>query len=159
MSDLSVEDARQIVERMKLFAQPQRLLILDALLSHGPLSVGELESRTGIGQPTLSQQLGTLRRADIVMPRRDSRTIYYSLASPDDALRARALIGLLHGGQSARAALQALAQHDTDDDKPPRPAAAQNGAPGPTAQPPTPFPYAEGGAQFALVPALMRRRG
>ena len=116
MSELNVEDARQIVERMKLFAQPQRLLILDALLSHGPLSVGELESRTGIGQPTLSQQLGTLRRADIVMPRRDSRTIYYSLASQDDALRARALIGLLRGGQSAQTALQALAWRETGEE-------------------------------------------
>lgn len=74
MSSLSFDMARQLVERLKLFAQPQRLMILDALLD-GALAVSELESTTGIGQPTLSQQLGTLRRAGIIVPRRESRTI------------------------------------------------------------------------------------
>ena len=97
MSDLLLDEARQMVERLKLFAQPQRLVILDVLLRHGPLAVGELETRTGIGQPTLSQQLGTLRRAEIVVPRRESRTIFYSIASDDDVLRVRPLIALLRG--------------------------------------------------------------
>ncbi|ATJ90149.1 ArsR family transcriptional regulator [Acetobacter senegalensis] len=108
MSPLSLDEAKLLVERLKLFAQPQRLLILDALLT-GPLAVSELESQTGIGQPTLSQQLGTLRRADIIVPRRESRTIYYSLASEDEVLRARALIGLLRGDQSTLPLLQSIA--------------------------------------------------
>nr|WP_242400940.1 ArsR family transcriptional regulator [Acetobacter okinawensis] len=76
-------------------------MILDALLEHSSLAVGELETCTGIGQPTLSQQLGALRRAEIVVPRRESRTIHYSLASEEEALRARALIGLLRGDRAA----------------------------------------------------------
>ncbi|OUI82899.1 ArsR/SmtB family transcription factor [Acetobacter tropicalis] len=108
MTALSLEQAKLLVERLKLFAQPQRLLILDALLA-GPLGVSELEIQTGIGQPTLSQQLGTLRRADIIVPRRESRTIYYSLANEDEVLRARALIGLLRGDQSTLPLLQNIA--------------------------------------------------
>lgn len=97
---LSLDEAKQLVERLKLFAQPQRLIIVDALLG-GPLAVSELEAKTGIGQPTLSQQLGTLRRADIVVPRRESRAIYYSLANEEEVLRARALIGLLREDKTA----------------------------------------------------------
>ncbi|MCX2563399.1 MULTISPECIES: ArsR/SmtB family transcription factor [Acetobacter] len=99
MTPLLLEEARLVVERLKLFAQPQRLIIVDVLLRGGPLAVSELEVRTGIGQPTLSQQLGTLRRADIIVPRRESRAIYYSLASREEERRARALIGLLRADQ------------------------------------------------------------
>lgn len=97
MVEMSLDEAKQLVEQLKLFAQPQRLMILDALLQHGALAVGELESKTGIGQPTLSQQLGTLRRSNLIVPRRESRTIYYSLQSEDEALRVRILIALLKG--------------------------------------------------------------
>lgn len=130
MKRLSLEEARLLVERLKLFAQPQRLIILDALLE-GPLAVSELETQTGISQPTLSQQLGTLRRADIIVPRRESRTIYYSLANDEEVLRARALIGLLRDDKSTLPLLQqASVRKDT-------------GA--------KPKGQAEGGARFALI--------
>ena len=64
MSALRVEEARQLVERMKLCAQQQRLMILDALLEQGSRAVGELESCTGIGQPKHSQKTGALRRPE-----------------------------------------------------------------------------------------------
>ncbi|GAN69961.1 ArsR/SmtB family transcription factor [Acetobacter syzygii] len=133
MSALSVEEARQLVERIKLFAQPQRLMILDALLEKGSLAVGELEACTGIGQPTLSQQLGALRRAEIVVPRRESRTIHYSLASEEDGLRVRALLGLLRGDHAALPALHAVSER-------------YGGGKRTTAQ-----REAEGGAQFARI--------
>lgn len=109
MSSLSFDMAKQLVERLKLFAQPQRLMILDALLD-GALAVSELENTTGIGQPTLSQQLGTLRRAGIIVPRRESRTIYYSLANDEEVLRARALIGLLREDRMALPLLQEVSE-------------------------------------------------
>lgn len=112
MTALSFDMARQLVERLKLFAQPQRLMILDALLD-GALAVSELESRTGIGQPTLSQQLGTLRRAAIIVPRRESRTIYYSLANDDEVLRAKALIALLREDSTALPLLQDVSKRRT----------------------------------------------
>lgn len=66
-------------ERLKIYAQPQRLMILSALLG-GERNVGEIETVTGIGQPALSQQLAELRRAEMVQSRRVSRTVLYRLA-------------------------------------------------------------------------------
>ena len=62
--------ADRIAERIKVFGQGQRLMIL-ATLREGEHSVGEIEEMTGIGQPALSQQLAELRRADLVKTRRE----------------------------------------------------------------------------------------
>jgi DNA-binding transcriptional ArsR family regulator len=69
-------------ERLKIYAQPQRLMILSRLLD-GEHTVGEIEESTGIGQPALSQQLAELRRADVVKTRRSSKQVYYALANDD----------------------------------------------------------------------------
>jgi ArsR family transcriptional regulator len=42
--------------------------------------VGELEQLTGVSQPTLSQQLGILRREGLVSTRREGKFIWYQLA-------------------------------------------------------------------------------
>ena len=92
-SAMTSEEARRLTERLKLFAQPQRLMILAQLLN-GPHAVGVLESSTGIGQPTLSQQLGILRRAGILRTERDSRTIFYSFANIEAEKWLRSLLGM-----------------------------------------------------------------
>jgi DNA-binding transcriptional ArsR family regulator len=69
-------------ERLKIYAQPQRLMILSRLLD-GEHTVGEIEEGTGIGQPALSQQLAELRRAEVVKTRRSSKQVYYALANDD----------------------------------------------------------------------------
>jgi DNA-binding transcriptional ArsR family regulator len=66
---------------MKVLSNPDRLLLL-CLLSEGERNVSELEAALGIVQPTLSQQLAVLREQDLVATRRDGKSIYYSLASP-----------------------------------------------------------------------------
>jgi DNA-binding transcriptional ArsR family regulator len=75
------EAADQIAERIKVFAQGQRLMILNFLLE-GEHSVGEIEAATGVGQPALSQQLAELRRAGLVSTRRASKLVYYKLSDP-----------------------------------------------------------------------------
>jgi len=72
-------------ERLKIYAQPQRLMILSRLLG-GEFTVSEIDEATGIGQPALSQQLAELRRAEIVKTRRESKQVYYRLA--DESVRA-----------------------------------------------------------------------
>lgn len=67
------------VERLKIYAQPQRLMILSRLVD-GEYMVSEIEEATGIGQPALSQQLAELRRANVVKTRRASKLVYYRLA-------------------------------------------------------------------------------
>jgi ArsR family transcriptional regulator len=73
--------AAQAVSALKALANEDRLLLL-CQLSQGERSVGELEERLGIRQPTLSQQLAVLRDEDLVETRRDGKNIYYSIASP-----------------------------------------------------------------------------
>lgn len=76
---LEREQANDLAERLRVFAQPQRLMILVALLT-GELSVASIDSITGVGQPALSQQLAELRRAGLVSQRRAARSVAYRLA-------------------------------------------------------------------------------
>ena len=76
--------AGQACGLLKALANRDRLLLL-CQLTQGPLCVSELEHMTGIGQPTLSQQLAVLRDEALVTTRREGKQIYYSVAS-DEAL-------------------------------------------------------------------------
>ncbi len=93
-------DADAIAEQLRIFAQPQRLMILAELLG-GERSVGEIEAATAIGQPALSQQLAELRRAALVDPRREARMIFYSIADTDVEARVRALLSVFDSGFAA----------------------------------------------------------
>jgi DNA-binding transcriptional ArsR family regulator len=68
-------------EFLKQLANPRRLMILCELLQ-GERSVGALEPVIGLSQSALSQHLAKLREAALVATRRESQTIYYSLADP-----------------------------------------------------------------------------
>ena len=51
----------------------------DRLLSQGEANVTELEAAVGITQPTLSQQLGVMRRLKLVETRRAGKMVYYRI--------------------------------------------------------------------------------
>jgi len=91
-------------EKLKIFAQPQRLMILSALLE-SEKSVGQIEDVTGIGQPVLSQQLAVLRRADMVRTRREARHIYYDLADEHMRLCISCMQAMLTGASDPVAAI------------------------------------------------------
>lgn len=76
---------------LKAVANRNRLVILCELLK-GERSVSALQSATGLSQSALSQHLARLREDELVATRRESQTIYYSLASE----RVTRLIGLLY---------------------------------------------------------------
>ena len=76
---------------LKLMANPNRLAIL-CRLAEGEVSVGEMEESLGIRQPTLSQQLGELRKTGLIRDRRVAKSVFYSLSDQ----RARALVERLH---------------------------------------------------------------
>jgi DNA-binding transcriptional ArsR family regulator len=76
----SRDAAIAVTEQLKIYAQPQRLMILSHLL-HGEHTVSEIDDATNIGQPALSQQLAALRRAGLVETRRVAKQIYYRLAN------------------------------------------------------------------------------
>ena len=89
MSAAAAAEARtaadtQIVEAAELFrllSNPSRLAILRRLMG-GEATVGEMERTLQIRQPSLSQQLGELRKAGVVTDRRDGKAMVYRLTDP-----------------------------------------------------------------------------
>lgn len=73
--------AGQVVSLLKVIGNPDRLLLLCQMLQ-GEYAVGELEEILDIHQPTLSQQLGVLRKEGLVSTRRDGKYIYYKVSHP-----------------------------------------------------------------------------
>jgi DNA-binding transcriptional ArsR family regulator len=96
--------AVEAAEKLKVYAQPQRLMILSRLLD-GERTVGEIEEATGIGQPALSQQLAELRRAELVETRRAAKQIFYRLADDNVALCVRSIEAIFGSGRDVAAAL------------------------------------------------------
>lgn len=84
------ERAVEIALLLKTLAHPARLM-LACTLAQGEFSVGELEARLDIRQPTLSQQLGVLREAGVVETRRDAKQIFYQLSEAKAAQLIEAL--------------------------------------------------------------------
>ena len=84
--DMDDEEIDQIAEKatdaaafLKAISHEGRLMILCHLVS-GEKSVTELEELLSARQAAVSQQLSRLRLEGLVVPRRDGKTIYYSLA-------------------------------------------------------------------------------
>lgn len=74
--------ARTAAGVLRVLANDDRLLLL-CYLSQGEASVGQMESALGIGQPTLSQQLGVIRRQQLVATRREGKHIFYRIDDPN----------------------------------------------------------------------------
>lgn len=83
--------AAEAVAMLKLLGNEDRLLLL-CQIALQERTVTELEQLTGITQPTLSQQLGVLRREGLVSTRRDGKFIWYQLAD----VRALQLMQVVH---------------------------------------------------------------
>ncbi len=65
----------------RALSDPKRLCVLETLAT-GERSVSELSRDVGCQVPNMSQHLGVLRSAGLVIARREGTTIYYSLADP-----------------------------------------------------------------------------
>ncbi len=112
----SREQAGKAAEKLKVYAQPQRLMILSCLL-RGECTVGEIDAATGIGQPALSQQLAELRRNELVKTRRASKQIWYELADEKVGVCVRAMEVIL-GDESDVQQLLTSALHGATATKP-----------------------------------------
>lgn len=69
-------------EFFKQLGHPVRIRVLE-LLSDGESSVGELAAEVGLETSHLSQQIGVLRRAGVVVSRKEGTSVIYSLAAPE----------------------------------------------------------------------------
>ena len=78
-TDQMTQNAREAATFLKAISHEGRLMILCHLVN-GEKSVGELEERLGVRQAAVSQQLSRLRAEGLVTPRREGKTVLYSLA-------------------------------------------------------------------------------
>ncbi|HPE25221.1 ArsR/SmtB family transcription factor [Albidovulum sp.] len=81
---------------LKALGHEGRLMIL-CYLSEGECSVTELETRLGLRQAAVSQQLARLRAEGLVGCRREGKAIYYSIADKRAAELVKTLYGLFCG--------------------------------------------------------------
>jgi len=86
-------------EFFKTLAHPTRIRILE-VLAGGEHSVGDMLPIIGVESSNLSQQLGVLRRAGVVVARKHGNAVIYSMASDDMAelmaIARKILTGLLN---------------------------------------------------------------
>ncbi len=68
-------------EFFKTLGHPARIRVLE-LLSEREHSVAEMLPEVGLEASHLSQQLAVLRRANLVVSRKEGSTVYYALTSP-----------------------------------------------------------------------------
>lgn len=97
------ELAASVSDKLKVYAQPQRLMILSCLL-RGERNVAEIGETTGIGQPALSQQLAELRRGDLVSTRKEAKLVYYALANEGVGLCVRSMEAIFGGADGSASA-------------------------------------------------------
>ncbi|MFD1547244.1 ArsR/SmtB family transcription factor [Nonomuraea guangzhouensis] len=71
-------------EFFKTLGHPARIRILE-LLSQREHSVAEMLPEVGIEPAHLSQQLAVLRRANLVVSRKEGASVYYAITSPEIA--------------------------------------------------------------------------
>lgn len=84
----AIDEAASLLKRL---SHPGRLAIVCRLVE-GEMSVAEMESELGLRQPSLSQQLGDLRTAGIIAPRREAKNVVYALADE----KAARIVATLH---------------------------------------------------------------
>lgn len=87
------ERAVEVALLLKTLAHPARLM-LACTLAQEEFSVGELETKLDIHQPTLSQQLGVLREAGVVETRREAKQIFYRMGETKAAQLIEALYAI-----------------------------------------------------------------
>jgi DNA-binding transcriptional ArsR family regulator len=91
-------------EFFKTLGHPVRIRVLE-LLSEREHAVSELLPEVQVEPANLSQQLAVLRRARLVVTRREGSAVYYALASPEVAELLRVARGILTGLLAGQAQL------------------------------------------------------
>ena len=77
MTPLSLE-MEHLADYFKVFSEPNRLAVLDALRS-GPLNVTAVVERTGLSQALVSKHLKLLTIAGVVQRRPEGSLVYYEV--------------------------------------------------------------------------------
>ncbi|MFE7093023.1 ArsR/SmtB family transcription factor [Streptomyces erythrochromogenes] len=93
-------------EFFKTLGHPVRIRVLE-LLSVREHAVAEMLPEVGVEAASLSQQLAVLRKANLVVTRREGSNVYYSLTDSQIAELLRVARGILSGVLEGQAELLA----------------------------------------------------
>jgi len=80
--DVTHESAERAAEFLKTVAHPGRLRIICALMMR-ELSASELARQSHLAPPALSQQASILEAQELIVRRREGRSILYRLVAPE----------------------------------------------------------------------------
>ncbi|WP_153457492.1 ArsR/SmtB family transcription factor [Streptomyces smaragdinus] len=105
-------------EFFKTLGHPVRIRVLE-LLSRREHAVSEMLPEIGVEPAHLSQQLAVLRRANLVVTRREGSTVYYSLTSPEVSELLTIARSILSGVLAGQAELLADLRSATPGAEPP----------------------------------------
>ncbi|AZM76580.1 transcriptional regulator [Streptomyces sp. KPB2] len=105
-------------EFFKTLGHPARIRVLE-LLSEREHAVAEMLPEVGIEPAHLSQQLAVLRRANLVVSRKEGSNVYYSLTSPQIAELLKVARGILSGVLAGQAELLADLRAGQPEPEPP----------------------------------------
>ncbi|MDW6004524.1 ArsR/SmtB family transcription factor [Vibrio mangrovi] len=72
-------NAQEAADFLKMMAHPERLIVLCQLIQ-GEVGVGQLQQNSTLSQSALSQHLKVLRKHHLVVCRKSSQQVFYSLA-------------------------------------------------------------------------------
>ena len=79
---LDIEALSEAAECLRILAHPNRLQIVQILLSGKRFSVNEIAEACALAQPTTSDHLRLMQRCGFLESQRDGRAVYYSIAEP-----------------------------------------------------------------------------
>lgn len=82
---MSAENVELCVSKLKVLAEDTRLKVVLSLMER-PKHVGELAESLSIGQSLLSHHLKILRDAQLVVDRRDGKSVLYEVAPEVEAI-------------------------------------------------------------------------
>ena len=109
LSAKALRRADELADTFKMLSNANRLRIL-VFLDERERSVGDIEAELKIHQPTLSQQLGELRDAGLILGRRLAKSVIYALTE-DLGRRALDTIYLANGHVTPRVEALPPLQH------------------------------------------------
>ncbi|MDF9506829.1 metalloregulator ArsR/SmtB family transcription factor [Bacillus cereus] len=92
---MNIDDYERPADILRMLGHPMRLMIVQELISKGPLNVSELQKLLRVPQSTMSQQLIKLKQFKMVSYERKGNEIYY-IVSDEEVIESMKGIERLH---------------------------------------------------------------
>ncbi|MFY9345435.1 MAG: metalloregulator ArsR/SmtB family transcription factor [Planctomycetota bacterium] len=100
---------KSVAAACRAVADPVRVRILATILEAGELCVCHVEAAVGVSQSRASRHLATLKRAGMVVDRREGAWVHYRVPRRPDAI-ARAILRLIRDTMETDAQTRAIAR-------------------------------------------------